>query len=103
MDIRADIQKQILAGFSKEEIYKNLEDKGYRMEDIELGYTKVSNSAEIKHRYGKLSPWSIILGIVCLIVAVVRLVLYDNNGNTLLLIGVFTATLLGFFFFTRRK
>ncbi|HEV7781834.1 MAG TPA: LPXTG cell wall anchor domain-containing protein [Chitinophagaceae bacterium] len=80
-----------------------MQDKGFTVQEIDQNYVAVSNDPEIKQRYGKVSPGSILLGILFLVVMVVRMARYQNNGNIFLLIGVFTALILAILFFTKRK
>lgn len=103
MDIKEDIEKQLNAGFSKEDIYKNLEGKGYTAGEIDQHYVTVSNDPEIRSRNGSVSTGSILLGILFLVVMVVRFARYQNNGNSFMLVGVITAFILALLFFTRKK
>ncbi len=104
MDIKTDIEKQISAGFSKEEIYNNLLAKGFSQQEIDANYINVSNDPRIVQRHGSVSPKSIALGILFLLVMVWRLSKLQNGGGgtIFLIIGVITAFILAMLYFTRR-
>ena len=103
MDIKTDIEKQINAGFTKDEILKNLREKGYSDTEINQQYATISSLPEMKERHGTVKPGSVLIGILALVVMMLRISRFQNSGNVFLLIGVVTAGVLAILYFTKRS
>ena len=103
MDIKTDIEKQINAGFTKDEILKNLREIGYSDTEINQQYTTISSLPEMKERHGTVKPGSVLIGILALVVMMLRISRFQNSGNVFLLIGVVTAGVLAILYFTKRS
>jgi hypothetical protein len=106
MDLKTDIEKQFQAGFTREDIYKNLQDKGYSTTEIDQHYVTVSNDPAISNgEGGGVSGKNLAIGALFLVIMIWRLsrIKSGNAGNTFLIIGVITAFILAILYFTRRK
>jgi hypothetical protein len=103
-ELKEDVEKQVAAGFSLNEIEQNLRTKGYPDADIKEA-TSSSNiqSAVLETNSGSVSGKSIAIGILFLLIAAWRLSRYSNGGNIFLGIGVVTAILLAVLYFTKKQ
>lgn len=103
-ELKEDVEKQVAAGFSIQEIEQNLRSKGYTDADIKEATSHANiQSAVLETNSGSVSGKNIALGILFLLVAVWRFSRYTNGGNIFLGIGVVTAILLAFIFFTKKR
>lgn len=102
--LKLEVEKQVAAGFNLQEIEQNLLSKGYSDAEIkEATSDKNIQSAVLETNSGSVSGKNIAIGILFLLVAVWRLSRYSNGANIFIGIGVVTAVLLAFLFFTKKK
>lgn len=110
MTIREEILEQTNKGISKDQIRKNLLDAGHDADTIERDLNSILPDEriynDIPEDTGSVSPMSIIIGIIFLIVAVARFARFSssggNFGSLFLFIGVFTAIGMAIYFFTKK-
>ena len=98
MELKEKIHKQATAGFSSAEIYNSLLADGHDKEEIDKEMK--AEAAEIK-KNNSVSPGSIFLGILMVLVIMFRIFRYSNSNGTaatLAFISIFTGIGLAIFF-----
>jgi hypothetical protein len=107
MDIKTDIEKQVNAGFSRQEIINNLIAKGHSQEEISKAYTAVSTAPEFRENTGSVGVGSILLGILFIVIVIFRIFRYSNSnggaGKVFAFLGIFTGIGLAIYYFTKKK
>jgi hypothetical protein len=98
MELDEKIEKQVNAGFTKEQIVENLLGEGHSKEEIESQLKAIP--IEINASKGT-STKNILLGFLFLIVVVWRISRYTHYGSTLALISIFSGLLLAILYFTK--
>lgn len=99
MELKDKIEKQIEAGFTLDEIIKNLLADGYSREEINDNFKAVS--AQIK-KTGKIPARSLFIGIAFSVIVLVRIALFAQTGSVLMFIGIFTGIIIAVLAFARR-
>ena len=103
MDVKENIEKQINAGFTRQEIYQNLMNSGYSKEQLDAEFSHALSYMAEEQKKDGVSGWSIFLGVVFLIIVFFRVARYNNSGSTLVFLSIFTGIGLAIYFFTKRR
>jgi hypothetical protein len=102
MNLTEDIEKQINAGFSKPEIYKNLMSSGYSKDQIDAALPSAVTMVNAETANNSVSTKSILLGCLFLVVVIFRIARFANTGSIFAFIGIITGIILAVIYFTRR-
>jgi hypothetical protein len=108
MDIKTDIEKQVNAGFTRQEIINNLRAKGHTQEEINNAYSAVSSAPAFRENHGSVGVGSILLGILFIGIVIFRVFRYSNMngsgaGKVFAFLGIFTGLGLAIYYFTKKK
>lgn len=101
MDLKENIEKQINAGFTREEIYQNLLSSGYTKEQVDIEFPK--GVAVAVAQQGSVSTGSILLGILFIFVVLFRVARFGNSGTFLAFLSIITGIGMAIYFFTKRS
>lgn len=108
MDINTDIEKQVNAGFTRQEIVNNLLAKGHTQEEINKAYSSISAAPVFSETGSSVSTGSILLGILFIIIVIFRIYRYTSSnggsaGKFFAFLSIFTGIALAIYYFTRKK
>jgi hypothetical protein len=107
MDIKTDIEKQVNAGFTRQEIINNLVAKGHSQDEINTAYSVVSSTPEFRENNSSVGVGSILLGILFVIIVIFRIYRYSGSnggaGKVFAFLSIFTGIALAIYYFTRKK
>jgi hypothetical protein len=110
MDIKTDIEKQVNAGFTRQEIFNNLAAKGHTQDEISKAYSTVSSAPQFDASPGggSIGIGSILLGILFIVIVIFRIGRFSNmNGNGagkfFAFLSIFTGIGLAIYYFTKKN
>ena len=100
MELKEKIEKQISAGFSKEQIYNQLLADGHTKEEIDT-QLKETNVA-IKNN-NSASGKSLLIGIGLIVVVILRVARYSHYGSSLALVSIILGIVVVIIYFARPR
>ena len=102
MNIKENIEKQINAGFTREEIYQNLLSAGFSREQVDAEFPHAISFLAEEQQKSSVSGTSIFLGILFIVVVFFRIARFGNTGSALAFLSIITGIGMAIYFFTKR-